>query len=322
MFDWIFTHGDCDGICSGALALSVSPGAKVFFTHPYGLAEDLQQVNSNKRVLVCDIALSEANLDRILKKFEEIAKNGSLTYIDHHPLPEEVKPEDIPGTVIHREDHSASELTYTFLEKKLDILMSRVAIYGAVADYLDNTPEIEELLRLWDKRTVYFETGILVQGIEGKKREYDFKREIVYQLSRNIPPSFNQKLLDHALEITRYEEKLLELVRKKVRVYGEIAYVLEVSPFLGKSAIYSMAVTGKLIGMAGERRRNMIDISVRTRSKILDLNKILRKVAVKLKGSGGGHKRAAGARIPEDKFEEFLDMLNEEITTTLDLQGS
>ena len=55
---------------------------------------------------------------------------------------------------------------------------------------------------------------------------------------------------------------------------------------------------------------------------IRDSNKILRKVAVKLKGSGGGHKRAAGARIPEDKFEEFLDMLNEEITTTLDLQGS
>mgnify|MGYP000533551439 CR=1 FL=1 len=115
MFDWIFTHGDCDGICSGALALSVSPNAKVFFTHPYGLVEDLQLVNSDERVLICDIALSETNLDRTLRRFEEISRKGSIVYIDHHPLPEGIRPADIPGVVVHREDHSASELTYTCL---------------------------------------------------------------------------------------------------------------------------------------------------------------------------------------------------------------
>ena len=38
---WIFTHGDVDGLCAGAIALAAYPDANVFFTHPYGLEGDL-----------------------------------------------------------------------------------------------------------------------------------------------------------------------------------------------------------------------------------------------------------------------------------------
>ncbi len=314
MTDWIFTHGDGDGICSGALALAANPGFKVFFTHPFGLFEDLKQVKRGERVIICDIALSEAHLDQLLRRFKEINEASSLVYVDHHPLPLDLRENEIPCHVVHSDFASASELVFTLFEDKLDVSFSRIAIYGAVSDYLDNTPKIIELLRLWDKRTIYFETGVLVQGIEGMRRKYDFKREIVKQLSKNIPPSFNKILFNLALINTRFEEELIKIIKREVKSLGEVAYVVDISPLLGKSAIYAMSVTGNLVGIAGETRGEVVDVSLRTRSDKINLNKILRKIAVKMGGSGGGHPKAAGARIPKVSFKEFLKRLNEEIS--------
>ncbi|MCX8171630.1 MAG: DHH family phosphoesterase, partial [Candidatus Bathyarchaeota archaeon] len=142
MGKWIFTHSDGDGVCAGALALAANPDAKVFFTHPSGLLEDLDNVSDGDSAIICDISLPEEGLAAILKRFSEIEESGGLIYIDHHPLPENLQLENIPGKVIHSASSSASELTYTFFREKLTWLMSRVAIYGAVSDYLDNTPTI------------------------------------------------------------------------------------------------------------------------------------------------------------------------------------
>ena len=72
MTRWIFTHSDCDGICAGAIALAANPDARVFFTHPYGLLEDLENVREGDVVIICDIALSEDKLQAILEKFSLI----------------------------------------------------------------------------------------------------------------------------------------------------------------------------------------------------------------------------------------------------------
>ncbi|MBC7130724.1 DHH family phosphoesterase [Candidatus Bathyarchaeota archaeon] len=64
------------------------------------------------------------------------------------------------------------------------------------------------------------------------------------------------------------------------------------------------------VGIAGETRGKMIDMSIRTCNEKIDLNKILRRITPKLGGSGGGHPQAAGARIPEEKFNEFVKELN------------
>lgn len=46
----IFTHGD--GICAGAIALAANPDAHVFFTHPFGLIEDLNVAEDQDTVIV------------------------------------------------------------------------------------------------------------------------------------------------------------------------------------------------------------------------------------------------------------------------------
>ena len=53
----VFTHGDGDGLCAGAVALAAHPEAHVFFTHAFGLTEDLKQADNHGTVIVCDIAL-------------------------------------------------------------------------------------------------------------------------------------------------------------------------------------------------------------------------------------------------------------------------
>lgn len=309
MTAWIFTHGDGDGICAGALALAANPDAHVFFTHPYGLLEDLECVQSGDGVIICDIALPEDKLSAILERLSTISRDGELTYIDHHPLPDSLAAKDIPGKVFHNVGASTSELAYTAFRENLGDRMGRVAIYGAIADYLDDTPVISQLLCGWDKRTIYFETGILVQGLEGRKREHDFKREVVAHLALNQPPSMHRGLLDSALENTRREEEVLKKIEEYTQVYGDIAYALDVQFSLGKTAIYVRAAAGASVGVAGERRKGLIDMSLRTCRRDLDLNRILRQITPKLGGSGGGHPTAAGARVPEEKFKTFIEEL-------------
>lgn len=310
---WIFTHSDGDGVCAGALALAANHGARVFFTHPYGLLGDLEVVGAGDRVIICDIALSEDKLPAILERFSAISRNGELIYIDHHPLPEGLAIRDIPGRIVHNVGSSASELAYIIFREGLSDRMSRVAIYGAIADYLDETPVISRLLCDWDKRTIYLETGILVQGLEGRKRAHDFKREVVAHLAGGQPPSMHKGLLESALESTRREEEAVQMIGGYLQVHDNIAYVLDFPFSLGKTAIYARALAGAVVGLAGERRKGFIDMSLRTCREDIDLNRILRQIAPRLGGSGGGHPLAAGARVPEENFKPFLEELSKAI---------
>jgi len=310
MDKWIFTHGDGDGICAGALALAANPDARVFFSHPFGLLEDLEQVRSRDSVIICDIALSESHLPRILGMFASISKRGYLLYIDHHPLPESLSEATFPGRFLHRLGSSTSELAYSFFQDALNPLLSRVAIYGAIADYSDDTPVINKLLRSWDKRTIYLETGLLIQGIEGQKRNHEFKRDIVSKLAKNISPSFHTRLVESAIENTHREEVILKELKEHIQVHGKVAYVLDIPFSLGKTAIYTRALAETTVGIAGEKRKNFIDMSLRTCEKDVDLNNMLRRITPKLGGSGGGHPSAAGARIPEENFSMFIEEIN------------
>ena len=85
----ILTHGDSDGVCSGAIAKSAFPEGDVYFTSPVGIIDDLNLADGYENVIICDIAVDEKALHRaVLKDFAEIASVSDLTYIDHHPLPE------------------------------------------------------------------------------------------------------------------------------------------------------------------------------------------------------------------------------------------
>jgi RecJ-like exonuclease len=276
--------------------------------------EDLSAVKNSEIVIICDISLIEKRLAQTLKLFAEIEKEGALTYIDHHPLPDTISKADIPGRLVHDITSSASELTYTLFQSQLHPDHTRTAIYGAIADYLDHTPLIQQLLKRWDERTLHFETGILFQGIESlQKTDHHSKKRIVTHLANNLPPSLDADLTRLAVQYTRREWDMVSKLNECIRIQGNITYVLNFPFSLGKTATYVRGLTNALVGLAGDTRKDYIDMSLRSCDERIDLNRLLRKIAPTLGGGGGGHPKAAGARIPEKNFSQFLIKLNQSL---------
>lgn len=315
---WIISHGDGDGVVSAALAYKIlgCDENHVFFSHPAGLDEDIKIVKPGDSVFISDIALNEQHTQSIINQLENIIKNnGNVIYIDHHPEPLSIKIKDVPGEVYHNINASASELTYKFFQNKLDNNMKRVALYGAISDYLDETQWVKEELFNWDKRMIYFEAGILAQGLERSRRLYDFKRKIVVHLSENKLPSCNKDLVERALQESAEEEMLRIKITKSAISYEKIAYVIDPGGSIARAATYVRAILNKPIGIAIERKDNLAIMSIRSILKDFDLNTTLREICIELGGSGGGHAQAAGARIPWNKLYEFFERLNKEINS-------
>ncbi|AKB79047.1 Phosphoesterase [Methanosarcina horonobensis HB-1 = JCM 15518] len=300
----ILTHGDSDGICSGALAKSAFPDAYVYFTSPVNLLDKLSFIEDVETLIICDIAIEERHCSELYSALKGLAEECSLYYIDHHPLPENCGKEE---WFYHDTGVCSSELTCRVFEDLLSEEMKRVAIYGAIGDFCDNTPCIKKWVRDWDKRSLYFQAGTLIQAIIQKGKEYEFKRTLLEPLSKDVIPSNIPDLLELAREAAINEEKIRLYVKEHVKVLKNSAYIVNTNNSISKAAIYAASYGQKEVGIAAEyrERKGVYDLSIRSRGKI-DINRILRSVAPKFGGSGGGHLLAAGARIPEESLEVFL----------------
>lgn len=301
----IVAHGDSDGVVSASLVYKAFEGEEreVYFSHPYHLVKDLKEFAKGE-LFILDIAVSEDKKEELESFLNDY---GEVTYIDHHPLPEGFSPE----VEMVRGNGSTSELTFRYLEERLPEDYDRVALYGAIADYSDLTPWAVKRMDRWDKRQIYFEAGILFQGLEGSRKMHDFKRDVVKHLSENKRPSHHSQLLIRALMGTIENEELYKWVKENVKRKGSVAYVLDPPGSLGIAANYARGLTGLKVGVAAERRKKIYNMSVRSRG--VNLNLILRKVAIEVGGSGGGHEDAGGARIPKDRMEQFLKLLDREV---------
>jgi RecJ-like exonuclease len=307
----ILTHGDSDGICSGALAKSAFPDSYVYFTSPVSLLDKLDLIEDVETLIICDIAIDERYCSELRSALEGLAKDCSLYYIDHHPLPENCKKEE---WFYHDTGVCSSELTYRVFEDFLSEEIRRVAIYGAIGDFCDNTPCVKDWVRDWDKRSLYFQAGTLIQAIIHKGKEYEFKRTLLEPLSKNVIPSNIPDLLELAREAAINEENIRRFVKEHVEILRNSAYVVNMNNSISKAAIYAASYGQKDVGIAAEyrERKGVYDLSIRSRGDV-DLNRILRSVAPKFGGSGGGHPVAAGVRIPEDSLESFLRAFDKKI---------
>jgi len=311
----ILTHGDGDGVCSAALALSFLRSqcdVSVYFTHPTGLLHDLREfAPRGSSIVILDIAVNELHAEELVKSLEEYASGGLLVYIDHHPLPGNFRTPH--GVVwIHDTCCSASELTFRHLhERGLSEEYSRVALYGAICDYLDETPWVRRELWRWDRRAVFLEAGIVSQGLEGARRDYEFKRAVVEHLSRNSLPSQMPELVERSLKQAELDEKLRIWVKENLVISRQVAFVLNPPGSVGRAANYARIYSGVKVGIGVEERGDVYVMSLR--STECDLNSILRRLSRKLGIHGGGHPSAAGARVPKALFEVFIEELNNEL---------
>jgi RecJ-like exonuclease len=316
----ILTHGDTDGICAAALVKARFPEAEVWFTRPITLARDLNEVEPGTMVVISDIAISETHKEEIFKRMRELAQKDEVIYIDHHPFPPETLKKDVPATrFAHEVGVSASELTFRLLRQDLNPDLDRVALWGAIADYCEETEFVRDGLSKYDRRTIYMEAGLLSQALGEAAGDYHYKREVVYKLAQGNPPTEIPEIVAQALKATKREWEVFKYVKGHAVREGNIAIVHDLpSGNLGKAALYALGVTGTDVGICTRKDDDEIDVSMRRRAGAkVNLNEMLRHITARLGGSGGGHEGAAGATIPGNLFGTFLEMVKMEISPVI-----
>jgi single-stranded-DNA-specific exonuclease len=308
----ILTHGDCDGICAGAIALSRFPGANVFFTKPVSLLHDLQDIDSD-RIIITDIALTRRDALKTVRLFGE---KKEILYFDHHTLPRTIKKKDIIKNIevySHELDTSASELIYRYYQKSIPRERVWAAIYGAIGDYSDDTEFVKERILNWDRRAIFFEVSTIVLGIKNDQFEsYGAKRKIVKTLAMGDNPSDIPGLVMSAKQAVNREFDLYDIIKRKAKTFGKIAYTKDLPSFgfRGPSALFAATARDRPLGLYVHARDRYVDITMRSRITKIKLNELAEDAAEAVDGSGGGHAEAAGAKIPIGTFKEFLAKLD------------
>jgi len=317
----ILPHGDSDGICAAALVKARFPEAEVWFSRAVTLLRDLQeQVEPGMKVFILDVAINEAQKAQIFERMRELAEKGEIIYIDHHPLPPDTLKKDLPVTqLVHSAGTSTSALTFKFLKADLDPDLDRVALWGAIADYTEGAELVREGLSKYDRRTIYMEAGLLSQALGEAAGDYHYKREVVQKLSQGLPPSDIPEMVDYAMKATKREWEVWRYVKENVKREDNIAIVRHLpSGSLGKAALYALGVTGADIGICARKDDDEVDMSLRRRVGVtVDLNTLLRRITARIGGSGGGHEAAAGATVPAEAFDTFLDTFKKEVSPVM-----
>lgn len=311
------SHGDLDGITSGALGLLAFPGSDFYFTRPSQIHQDLYRIAKDKpeSVLVSDIAVNESRLNDILRAISRFPDESKVIWVDHHPLGAAYKRKLAQKIeFVHEIGHCAAELVYRRFEQSLPENALRLALYGAIGDYCDSTPFAKTHLDDFDKRTLYLEAGLLVQALQ----EIDYRREskdLVRQLSLGVEPSSMNDIVTLAIKATRIEHEVFRYVSKNARKMGPIGYVLDmpIGGYRGKSAKFAAYVTDSKVGISARSTDDdEVDISMRIRRSSVNLNQALNKVLSGIPGAhGGGHPAAAGASMSKVSFPKFLQELAE-----------
>jgi single-stranded-DNA-specific exonuclease len=314
----ILTHGDLDGITSGAIALLVFPGSDFYFTRPSQVHQDLYRVAKDKPeiVHVSDIAINSKKFDEVLRALDRFPESTEIHWTDHHPMtPKERRALEKRVDLYHDIGPCAAELVYRKFAGPLPEHALRLALYGAIGDYCDETPFVKAHFDDVDKRTLYLEAGLLVQALQ----EIDYRKEskdLVHQLTLGIKPSSMDDIVTLALKATRIEHEVFRYVQQNARKLGPVGYILDmpINGYRGKSAKFSAYVTDSKIGISARSSDDEVDMSIRRRGIKVDLNKTLNIILKDLEGSsGGGHPAAAGASLDRNDFPRFLHLLAEHV---------
>ncbi|NWF94964.1 MAG: hypothetical protein HXY34_02380 [Candidatus Thorarchaeota archaeon] len=312
----VLSHGDLDGITSGAIALLAFPGSTFQFTRPATIHQDLHRLSKSPPsvISISDIAVNVQTFDRIVQAVESFPETTIIHWTDHHPLAERNRRLlSQKVELFHETGPCAAELVFRKFGRNLPDHAVRLALYGAIGDYCDQTAFASARFEDFDKRTLYFEAGILVQALQEMESTKSL-RDLVFQLAMGVEPSSMNELVSLAVKATRIEHDLFAFVRNNARKMGNVGFVLDVpiNGYRAKCAKFAAYCTDSIIGVSARSNADEVDLSIRRRNTDLDLNMALQTIMPEFPGAqGGGHPAAAGGSIGKTEFPAFIQRLAE-----------
>ncbi len=306
-------HGeDPDGLTCAALLLHLR-GAKVLLANYDDFEEKLASVEPPTRhVYICDLNIRGALLPEIMR----IRGFSEVTVIDHHAMAEGVKErlEDSGVTVVLDLRDCSSAILYDLFEEELDRRAARLAAYAAVSDMFEEGPVASRLLARFDTKFVQHEALILTHSLF-EDSSPEFRNRIIEGLSRFEYPHRMRGVPEAALAYLEEMARVMETLPGRVTRLGRLAYVealMERST--GSVANLVMDTMGVDVGVCYKENGPYYNVSLRGEKGLEeDLGEIARRLGERHGGFGGGHKRAAGAKVPRAHLMGFIEDLSEEL---------
>ena len=315
---------DADGISSAAL-IHYLTNAKIAVTDYAEMNETLSQVQSANEVFICDLGLNKNTFDGFLKQVKRLRSEGKVSYIDHHPLSDEYvsKLKDVGVDIYHSQEECASVLIYKKFEDRLSSSpnMKVLACCGAITDYMDLQPFAKKLISSFDRQFLMYEATVLSFSIaiisrDGLKGNVMLEHMAEELGGRKKLPHEIENASAYSQEFASHSAALMEKARKEGIKMGHFAYVKTSESSTGNVANFLVGAFNVPVGVAfREDGPDHYEISLRSiQASEYDLGKIVTRISSKLGASGGGHVHAAGCRIHRSQFDEFVKMLDHELS--------
>jgi RecJ-like exonuclease len=306
---------DVDGICSAALAVAAT-NCLFRLTDYDSILKELESVgNDVTDAFVCDIGTDPVRFPELLASMERLAKRAKVTYIDHHYLRPEWKGKIRKAGVVlvHDTKEAAGMLTFKNFEKSLPEDAKLLALYASVTDYMDNSSLSKQLMENFDRHYVLLESVLLSYAVARKGDAQEFRDLLVTELSKMTPPHRIRKVPEYALEQAEQTIVLAELVRTNGERMRRIAHMETEEHSTGAVAKLLIGAFGVPVGVSyrPKDKGRWYEVSLRGTSQCkVHLGQMIATLAAKFGGNGGGHKLAAGCRIPREKIDALLQEID------------
>lgn len=304
---------DVDGLGSGAMSVAAT-GGRILLTDYDDFVATLRKIPDDANSLVIsDVGADSADFPLYLNEIRRIARHAEITHIDHHHMSPSAKREvrDAGVHMVHDITECASMLTYKTFKDALPERARLIALYGAVTDYMDDSPMAKKLMEQGDRHFVLLEATLLSKALDLKGSEEGFPEMVVRELSRMKHPHEIRGVPEAAIEQLTREARLGEIVKARGKKLGNIAYMVTDQFSTGNVASLLIGAFEVPVGVAmKEKQRGWYEVSLRSTSDArVHLGTTIGEISAHLSGSGGGHRRAAGCRIPISEADEMLKAL-------------
>ena len=304
---------DVDGLGSGSLAVAATAG-RILLTDYDDIVQNLRRIPSNaERVVISDLGADSADFPQFLEEIRRISANAKVTYIDHHFMSDVAKRklEETGIQLVHNVKECASILTYQTFRDVLPDGAKLIALCGAVTDYMDDSPVAKKMMERAERHFVLLEATMLSFALGNHSDEEGYPEMLVGELAKMKRPDEIKGVPESALAQLGKEAVLEEEVKADGVKKGNLAYIV--------TRRYSTSIASKVllgafdvkVGVAlKEKQPGWYEVSLRSTSDSrVHLGRSIGKIAAGLGGSGGGHRRAAGCRIPKSRMEEMIAAL-------------
>jgi RecJ-like exonuclease len=308
---------DVDGL--GAASLSVAAtGGEVILTDYDDLVKNLRAIPDDaERVVLSDLGADSADFPEFLEQMERLARNAKVTYIDHHFMSEGAKKKlrKAGVQIVHDTKECASMLTYKTFRDELPERARLIALCGAVTDYMDDSPMAKKMMEQSDRQFVLLEASMLSYALGGKEGKEGFPEMVVAELSKMKHPHEIPGVPEAAVEELDKVAELGEFVKAHGAKKGRLAYMVTAQYSTGSIAKLLIGAFEVPVGVAmKEKTKGWYEISLRGTSECrVHLGRVVGKISANLGGSGGGHRKAAGCRIPVASVDELIASLAKKV---------